>query len=48
MRSIRKTWPAVVVAAAIAVALPACGDDAEQKLNDAADDVQREADKAVD
>ena len=47
MRSIQKTWPAILVAAALAVAVPACGDDdAEQELNDAADTVEREGKEA--
>jgi hypothetical protein len=47
MRSMTKAWPAVLAAAAFAVALPACGDDeTEQMLDDAAGDVQREAKQA--
>ena len=47
MTSMTKAWPAVLAAAALAVALPACGDDeTERKLDDAAGDVQREAKQA--
>jgi hypothetical protein len=47
MRSITKAWPAVLTAAALAVALPACGDEeTERRLDDAAGDVKREAKQA--
>jgi hypothetical protein len=47
MDLIRRTWPAALAAAALAVALPACGDDeTERDVNDAVEDVQREGKEA--
>jgi hypothetical protein len=47
MRSMTKAGPALLAAAVLAVALPACGDEeTEQRLDDAAGDVQREAKQA--
>lgn len=45
MQPIHKLWPAALVAAALAVAMPACGDDndAEQDVRDAVTELETEA-----